>query len=148
VEGNLQGGRIVASYLQDETKLRVVVNVPAGFPLKNVDVDCTEAGGGSGQAKKWGLMMNCLLKNGDGGVIDALLLWKKNIDATFDGVEPCPICFCVRSTLTHASLKRANSLLRSPLPSFAHRSSSPRPAACPVSAAPPATTPPSTRRAS
>ena len=104
VSGNLAGGRIVATYLQDETELRVVVTVPAAFPLKNVTVDCSEAGGGGGPAvgKKWGLMMNCLIKNQDGGIADALLMWKKNIDHEFQGVEPCPICYCVLEPKTRS----------------------------------------------
>jgi hypothetical protein len=105
VKGNLAGGSIVASYLQDETVLRVIVNVPSAFPLKNVEVDCSEAGGGGGTlavGRKWGLMMNCLIKNQDGGIVDALLMWKKNIDHEFEGVEPCPICYCVLEPKTRS----------------------------------------------
>jgi hypothetical protein len=31
----------------------------------------------------------------DGTLLEALQLWKRNIDAEFAGAEPCPICYCV-----------------------------------------------------
>ena len=31
----------------------------------------------------------------DGSLLDAVLLWKKNVDQVFEGVEECPICYTV-----------------------------------------------------
>ena len=36
--------------------------------------------------------MRTLLDNKDGSLLDAVVLWKKNVDQVFEGVEECPIC--------------------------------------------------------
>jgi len=98
VKGSIVSGVITASYMQDEVELAVVVKAPKTFPLRNVEVDASMGGGDGGQGMKWGLMMNCSLQQGDGGILEALLLWKGNVDAEFEGVEPCPICYAVLDT--------------------------------------------------
>ena len=94
VKGSIVSGEITATYMQDEVELAVVVKVPKAFPLKMVDVDASRGGNG-GQGIRWGLMMNCSLQKGSGGILEALLLWKDNVDAEYEGVEPCPICYAV-----------------------------------------------------
>jgi hypothetical protein len=37
----------------------------------------------------------------DGCLLDALVLWKQNLDKEFEGCEPCPICFAVISSTNH-----------------------------------------------
>jgi len=46
-------------------------------------------------------MMKSLLVNHNNNIIDSLILWKKNLDKEFEGVEECPICYYV----IHASTK-------------------------------------------
>jgi E3 ubiquitin-protein ligase listerin len=41
----------------------------------------------------------------DGTILEALQLWKKNLDKEFEGVEPCPICYSVIH-MTNKSLPR------------------------------------------
>jgi hypothetical protein len=36
-----------------------------------------------------------LLSMQDGTVLDALLMWKKNVEKELDGIEPCPICYSI-----------------------------------------------------
>ncbi len=33
----------------------------------------------------------------DGSIMDAIMMWKSNLDQQFDGVEPCIICYSVSS---------------------------------------------------
>lgn len=33
-------------------------------------------------------------------VIDAALMWKANIEKELEGVDPCPICYCILHTKT------------------------------------------------
>ena len=43
-----------------------------------------------------------MLNSQDGSILDALKLWKENVDKEFEGVEPCPVCYSVLSVKTHA----------------------------------------------
>ena len=48
-----------------------------------------------GKWRRWVLAMRTLLDNKDGSLLDAVVLWKKNVDQVFEGVEECPICYTV-----------------------------------------------------
>jgi hypothetical protein len=37
----------------------------------------------------------------DGTLLDALTLWKENLDKEFEGLEPCPICYSVIHITNH-----------------------------------------------
>lgn len=101
IKGNATTGEIVASFLRDETKIEIIIKIPAAYPLKNVDVDCTSRIGVSdGRWRRWLLQMIQLLSLQDGSVVDAALLWKRNIEKEMEGVEPCPICYCTIHTKT------------------------------------------------
>jgi len=39
--------------------------------------------------------MTTLFLTQDGSILDAVLLWKQNLDRYFEGVECCPICYSV-----------------------------------------------------
>jgi hypothetical protein len=39
------------------------------------------------------------LRNQNQGVLDAISLWKANLEQEFAGVEPCLVCMCVISTV-------------------------------------------------
>jgi hypothetical protein len=101
MKGNLTTGEIVASFLHDETKIEITIKIPTAYPLKNVHVDCTSRIGVSdGRWRRWLLQMIQLLSLQDGSVVDAALLWKRNIEKEMEGVEPCPICYCTIHTKT------------------------------------------------
>ena len=34
--------------------------------------------------------------------MDAIRVWRKNVDKELDGVEPCPICYSVVQTTDHS----------------------------------------------
>lgn len=92
VMGNVTTGLITAKYMQDECALSVTVILPQTYPLTDARIDTANSLEVPG--KKWGLALSCMLKAGS-GILDALLLWKDNIDCEFTGVEPCPICYAV-----------------------------------------------------
>lgn len=31
----------------------------------------------------------------DGSIVDAVLMWKNNVEKELEGVEPCPICYSI-----------------------------------------------------
>lgn len=43
--------------------------------------------------RKWLLSISAFLRHQNRGVADAMALWKRSLDAEFEGVEPCLICY-------------------------------------------------------
>ncbi|CAM9284140.1 unnamed protein product [Scytosiphon promiscuus] len=87
---------VVASYLKDECTLEAVIQLPPDYPLRNVEVTCSKRMGVSeGRWRQWVLQIVTLLSLQDGSVLDAVMMWKKNVDKEFEGVEPCVICYSV-----------------------------------------------------
>ena len=65
--------------------------VPANFPLRYVKVDGRKTlGAPETRWKRWALQIHVILNNEDGNLLDALQLWKDNVDKEFEGLEPCP----------------------------------------------------------
>jgi hypothetical protein len=102
VSGSIVSREVVARYTQDECQLSVVITLPPNFPLRNVDVDGTKTlGVPEKRWKRWALQIRLMLNSQDGTLLDALMLWKENVDKEFEGVEPCPVCYSVLSVKTH-----------------------------------------------
>jgi len=102
VTGSCVSRIITATYVQDESTLSVQITVPPTFPLRNAEVDCKKTLGIPNQRwRRWELMITRMLNHEDGSILDALLLWKQNVDKEFEGVEPCPVCYSVLCVKTH-----------------------------------------------
>jgi len=102
VSGSCVSREVVATYEQDECALSVTIRMPSTFPLRNVEVDCQKTMGiAENRWRRWALQIMLMLNNQDGSVLDALLLWKQNVDKEFEGVEPCPVCYSVLCVKTH-----------------------------------------------
>ena len=96
VRGSAMTGEVVAIYSKDEAKVELKILLPNSYPLRNVEVECSsKVGVGEGRWKRWVLQIIQILSMQDGSVVDALLYLKGNIDKEFEGVEPCPICYCI-----------------------------------------------------
>lgn len=94
--------QITATYVQDDFKLHVTINLPGSFPLRSAEVDCSKTLGIPGKKLKgWSLQIRKMLSNEGGTLKDALLLWKDNVDREFEGIEPCPVCYSVLQVKTH-----------------------------------------------
>ncbi|KAL7486519.1 hypothetical protein ACHAW6_012114 [Cyclotella cf. meneghiniana] len=103
VSGSTVSREVVATYQQDECQLSVTIRIPSTFPLRNVEVDCQKTLGiAEKRWRRWALNIMMMLNNQDGSILDALLLWKENVDKEFDGVEPCPVCYSVLCIKTHS----------------------------------------------
>jgi len=102
VSGSIVSREVVARYTQDECQLSVAITLPPNFPLRNVEVDGRRTlGVPEKRWKRWALQIRLMLNSQDGTLLDALLLWKENVDKEFEGVEPCPVCYSVLSVKTH-----------------------------------------------
>lgn len=96
IRGSTVSREVSASYTKDDCSTEIVLRLPPGFPLKNVEVECRKRIGISeSRWRHWVQQIVALLSNQDGSILDALLLWKRNVDKEFEGLEPCPICYSV-----------------------------------------------------
>ncbi|XP_075088640.1 E3 ubiquitin-protein ligase listerin-like [Nicotiana tabacum] len=94
---------VVATYTKDETGMDLVIRLPASYPLRSVDVDCTKSLGISEiKQRKWLMSMMSFLRNQNGALAEAIRTWKSNFDKEFEGVEECPICYSVLHTSNHS----------------------------------------------
>ncbi|KAJ0075996.1 hypothetical protein Patl1_35096 [Pistacia atlantica] len=93
---------VVATYTKDETKMDLVIRLPASYPLRPVDVDCMRSLGISEvKQRKWLMSMMLFVQNQNGALAEAIRIWKRNFDKEFEGVEECPICYSVIHTVSH-----------------------------------------------
>ncbi|KAL3674178.1 hypothetical protein V7S43_000138 [Phytophthora oleae] len=96
VKGSRVSREITTTYMKDECALEMVVRVPASYPLRCVEVECTKRIGISEDRwRRWVLQIIRVTSSRDGSLLDAVLLWKHNVDKEFEGVEPCPICYSI-----------------------------------------------------
>lgn len=96
VRGSVAGREVGAVYSFSDIKLEIVLRLPAAFPLHVVDVEATSAKGmGEARWRRTVLGMKTVLELRDGSLVEAVELWRRNLDKTFEGVEECPICYSV-----------------------------------------------------
>ncbi|KAL8129875.1 hypothetical protein V2J09_019030 [Rumex salicifolius] len=94
---------VVATYTKDETGMDLVIRLPASYPLRVVDVECTRSLGISEvKQRKWLLSMVSFVRNQNGALAEAIQIWKSNFDKEFEGIEECPICYSVIHTTNHS----------------------------------------------
>ncbi|XP_021750254.1 E3 ubiquitin-protein ligase listerin-like [Chenopodium quinoa] len=94
---------VIATYTKDETSMDLVIRLPASYPLRSVDVECTRSLGISEvKQRKWLLSMMAFVRNQNGALAEAIRIWKSNFDKEFEGVEECPICYSVIHTTNHS----------------------------------------------
>merc|ERR1719402_1278195 len=87
---------IVAVYTVDEMSMELIVKLAENHPLTPVSVDTgKKIGVSNAQWRQWMLQLSRFLSWQNGSILDGLLLWKKNVDNRFDGVEECMVCFSV-----------------------------------------------------
>ncbi|KAI3676180.1 hypothetical protein L1987_85781 [Smallanthus sonchifolius] len=99
---------VVATYTKDESNMALVVRLPSSYSLRPVDVECTRSLGISEvKQRKWLLSMILFVRNQNGGLAEAIRIWKNNFDKEFEGVEECPICYSVIHTSNHSLPRRA-----------------------------------------
>lgn len=102
VKGSTVSREVTATYQQDECTLSIAIQIPPNFPFRSVDVDGRKTLGVSeSRFKRWALQMRQIVNNQDGTLLDALMLWKRYVEKEFEGVEPCPVCYCVLAVKSH-----------------------------------------------
>jgi len=93
VSGSRISRVIEVACVRDDTVLELSIRIAPDSPLSPPTVQF--ANKVPDKWLRWGLNITTLLVRQDGSLLDAVLLWKKNLDREFEGVEPCPICYSV-----------------------------------------------------
>jgi E3 ubiquitin-protein ligase listerin len=57
--------------------------------------------------RKWLLGISTVLRNENGSIAGALLLWRRNVRREFQGLEPCLVCYSIVHP-SNSSLPRMN----------------------------------------
>lgn len=104
--GSVAGREVWATYTFSDVTLEIGMRLPDVFPLNIVEVEArSRIGMSEARWRKTLLGMTTLLRAKDGTLAEAVELWRRNLDKTFQGAEECPICFSVLH-LTTAALPR------------------------------------------
>jgi E3 ubiquitin-protein ligase listerin len=102
IKASLGTREVTATYEIDDANLTLVVKLPVAYPLAPAELECARRVGISeGRLRKWMLTISAILRDQNGAVAEGLLLWRRNVDKEFAGVEPCPICYLVIHGASH-----------------------------------------------
>ena len=103
VKGSMVSKEITATYMKEDCAMQVVIRIPSSYPLRTVEVECTKrVGVPSHRWNRWVLQILKVTNAQDGSLLDAVMLWKRNVDKEFYGVEACPICYCIVNSKTYS----------------------------------------------
>jgi Skp family chaperone for outer membrane proteins len=90
---------IEARLREDGTELSVLVRLEGSYPLRACEVrwgSSADAGAiNKSRWRRWQLQMTRVLQIRNGGVLQALLLWKQQLERHLSDVELCIICYSV-----------------------------------------------------
>lgn len=80
----------------DEQTMEMVIKIPANFPLESVSVEGPKRIGlKENQWKAWLLSAQRVISLTNGSIIEAIEVFKKNVDLHFSGFEECAICYSI-----------------------------------------------------
>lgn len=84
-----------ATYVIDETRMELIIQLPINYPLGTVKVSCGQQIGDKLQSRVVVMQLSIFLTHQNGSIWDGLSLWKRNLDRKFEGVEECYVCYSV-----------------------------------------------------
>lgn len=94
--------QITSMYAIDDKYLEMVFILPVNFPLRSVLVEGVRKVGVSEEYWRRCLISSTVLLNAHNQIIGAIKAWKLNLDAHFEGVEECGICYAIIGVLDSA----------------------------------------------
>lgn len=104
---------VQARYAVEDLSVQLSLTVPDSFPLKPIDViGGQRLGISETKWRSWILSCQSVFKSDTINILDGLVLWKQNVEKSLEGMEPCPICYCIfhaaDKTLPGPSCKTCN----------------------------------------
>ncbi|KZO96166.1 hypothetical protein CALVIDRAFT_555263 [Calocera viscosa TUFC12733] len=90
---------VTVAYTIDEQQMELGIRLPPDFPLHGVEVrDIKRVGVPVEKWRQWMLQVQQTITSQNGFLLDALVLFKRNVTLYFEGVVECAICYSVIST--------------------------------------------------
>ena len=103
IHASARNGSIVTTYEKDGCALEMGIRLSDCHPVVLPTCECTkQVGVTQSRWRRWVIQIVSLLSHQDGSVLDAVFLFKQNLDKEFEGAEPCPICYCVIHVQDHS----------------------------------------------
>lgn len=84
-----------ATYIVDEARMELIIQLPINYPLGTVKVSSGQQIGDKLQSRVVVMQLSIFLTHQNGSIGDVLVLWKRNLDRKFEGVEECYVCYSV-----------------------------------------------------
>jgi hypothetical protein len=77
--------------------------IPDCYPLRSIDISYSKEllKINESKVRRWFLSITQLLTKENSRILDAILLWKQNVEKELEGIEECNICYYI----VHASDK-------------------------------------------
>lgn len=89
---------VLASYTVDQQSIEVAIRLPPSFPLNKPSVDgVARVGISEAQFASVIRVTQATMSQQSGSVVDALIIYKKNLDAYLGGIQECAICYFILS---------------------------------------------------
>lgn len=99
VEVSMANSDVSLTYKVEEEQLTVRITFPPEYPLLPPQLEYRsgerECGVSVKKWRAWMMRMTAKLFEGGLNIWDCIVLFQRNVDAHFSGLEPCPICFAV-----------------------------------------------------
>ncbi|KAI9346637.1 hypothetical protein BD770DRAFT_475389 [Pilaira anomala] len=89
---------VTATYRVDEQNMQIAIKLPSNFPLRQIDVEGVQkVGVNDKQWRGWMFAVAATIGSQNGNIVDALTVFKRNVNLHFSGVEDCTICYSIIS---------------------------------------------------
>ncbi|KAI8878807.1 hypothetical protein K501DRAFT_227764 [Backusella circina FSU 941] len=89
---------VTATYRVDEQNMQIAIKLPSNFPLRQIDVEgIQKVGVNDKQWRGWMFAVAAVIGSQNGNIVDALTVFKRNVNLHFSGVEDCTICYSIIS---------------------------------------------------
>ncbi|KAI9471976.1 MAG: hypothetical protein EXX96DRAFT_622161 [Benjaminiella poitrasii] len=89
---------VTATYRVDEQDMQIAIKLPTNFPLRPIDVEgLQKIGVNDKQWRGWMFAVTAVIGSQNGNIVDALTVFKRNVNLHFNGVEDCTICYSIIS---------------------------------------------------
>jgi hypothetical protein len=97
VKARFVTGELVAEYTIDERQMELVIAPAPNHPLRNIEIRSgrQRVGVSASTWRTWTLQLITFVANQNGTLLEAVKIWKRNIDKRFEGVEECTVCYSV-----------------------------------------------------